>query len=297
MGYFRIFYYVAYIFNTITRIIKRHGKWLLWFICIAIFLVVCMYNPKSQAVYIGDYTYGDPNYAVNDYYRKVNLDFLKRINNYNGDLKTEFLNRIKSNLYSFYIYYGSYDGTSVLNGVTYNTLNLRICIYRNNFQSANTINPSLYSNYCGVSDVDIKDLGLTNYYLYNFDGSGNLTFIRGGTNMTSMSLQMPSTLINFMDDYSYSYFFNNYSLEEIELLYDMNNKLNQANQELQTQTDYLTEDPSSDDFSTSDLPTDSGVTDTTTSGVDNIFTTVYNVFTGDVEVSKRNLNITIPFTR
>lgn len=312
MGYFRIFYYITYILNFLLRLIKRHGKAILWFVCIAVFLVICMYNPKSQAIYIGDYNYGDLNYAMRDMYEQINMNLLRRfpkINSASQSALNQFKSLVSSNAYNVYMFYGttSYNGTNgnianqeMVNGYTYNQHGIYVLLYRPRPQYY-TISPDPqgYDNYGGVY-CDLKLLTTSNYYLFGFGATDvSLLYynIPEDTHSGDYNLYFPSAYFGYLDDYFYNYFFNNYSLEEIELLYDMKNKINQANQELQAQTDYLTEEPSSEDFSTSDLPTDSGVTDPTTSQVDNIFTTVYNVFTGNVEVSKRNINVSIPFTR
>lgn len=306
MGYFRIFYYITYILNFLLRLIKRHGKAILWFICIGVFLVVCMYNPKSNAVYLGDYDYGDPNYAMYSQYDAIIVDTVKRLNNLDSSfdtIKNEILSYLKQNIVSYYVYYGTRNdldngrgGTEMLNGMNYNRGTIWLVVMSNDTAYWSMSPSATYSNYCGISDVDIKVYDFLNnnrnrvYRLYG----NSVELYYSNRNFT---ITMPSQLYMFQSEYMNDYLFFDYSADELEVLYDMRSKLNQANQELQTQTDYLTEEPSSEDFDSSDLPTNSGVTDPTTSQVDNIFTTVYNVFTGNVEVSKRNINVSIPFTR
>lgn len=78
MGYFRIFYYIAYIFNTICRVFKRNKKLIIIVLLFVAFFF--FYNNKSHAIYTGDYNYGDPNVALQQYYHDCNLDFVRRFN-------------------------------------------------------------------------------------------------------------------------------------------------------------------------------------------------------------------------
>lgn len=309
MGYFRIFYYITYILNFLLRLIKRHGKAVLWFICIAVFLVICLYNPKSQAVYTGNYDYADPNYAILNSYESICIDFLQRFENVsNKDSQTwrNLKNSITVLMRDIYLYYvpgtsaanpGANDfGLSMINGAPLNTNRLYILfIPKNNYPFS--VSPSVYDTYLGI-DCDIKNLvSQTNnsVYLYYIDYGSNSQLVSVDISLND-TFYVPSVLLHYYSDSIYNYFFNNYSLQEIEILHDMNNKLNQANQELQSQTDYMTEEPSSEDFSTSDLPTDSGVTATTDSGLNNIFSSLYNVFTGQPN-NQHNIIINVPFTR
>lgn len=297
MGYFRIFYYITYILNFILRLVKRHGKALLWFICIAVFLFICLYNPKSEAIFIGDYSYGDPNYALYNSYSNINIDFIKRLDNYSGSNKETFLNAIKNSGNSFYLYYAAFDGSAMLNGTTYNTQNLRVFIYSNNFYSSSSISPSLYDNYVGVSPVDIKNVHAVTYSLYYFNGAGDLILYSDSLTTSSYDVQIPSNFINYIDKYSYDYLFNSYSLEEIEILRDLDEKLSSVDETLQQQQEYLEQEPSSEDFSSSDLPTDSGVINPTENGLNSFFNSFYNGFIAEPNYAQHTIRVPIPFTR
>ena len=262
-----------------------------------------MYTPKSHAIYIGDYQYGDVNYALNDYYNKVNIDFLKRLNNYNGSNKETFVNLLKNPRYSFFVYYSNnFTNSENVNGFLYNTNNLRILVYRNSIYTSDVgvdtcIIPTVYDSYVGIDPVDIREMKSYDYFLYYFNASGVLNLYDFASGGSTRSVYIPSCMINYMCDYTYNYLYNNYSLQEIEILMEMDEKLGSVDDTLQQQQEYLEQEPDSNDFSTSDLPTDSGVINPTTTEVDNIFSTIYNVFTGNLEYSKRNITVTIPFTR
>ena len=166
MGYFRIFYYIAYTFNFITRMLKKHGKQILWVAGIFVFLCLCMYNPKSSAIYIGDYSYGDPNYAVEQAYKKVSLDFLKRLDSATDNtIKQGLIERLKSNRYCFYVYYGTSNATDMISGQNYNLANMRVFVYSiSTIGSSNLISPSSYDDYLGIDPVSILELNCSDYY-------------------------------------------------------------------------------------------------------------------------------------
>lgn len=303
MGYFRIFYYITYILNFLLRLIKRHGKAILWFVCIAVFLVLCMYNPKSYGAYLGDDSYYDPYYAIQQKYDSICLDFVRRFDNYRNQVGVaDNVNLIINNFKTldYYIYYQATTdddyGVSSIGGGIYNDTYIRVVFYQtSNFGLE--VSPSIYDNYYNISD-DVRSVKYTralgNYRaIFNYTGMG-LTLQPTVSNSIYF---IPQSLFHYNSQIITDYFINNYDLKEIELLYEMRNKLTSVDETLQQQQDYLESYPDSDNFSTSDLPTDSGVTNPTTTSVDNIFTTIYNVFTGNVEYAKRNITVTIPFTR
>lgn len=303
MGYFRIFYYITYILNFILRLLKRHGKQVLLFLCIAVFLVICLYSPKSQAIYIGNDTYTDGQNNVITAYDGVTMDFIRRFDLYkkkfpNSQALTEingYLNAL--NFRNFYIYYNDKNGIAMLNGAPIQTPRMYLLIYVNNVP----VNPSLYDDYLG-NQCDIKELApsstaLSAYCVYELSNQNSESSLRRVDNVSGDKFYIPSILINYFSSEFVDYFYNNYTLEEVEILHDMNNKLNQANQELQTQTDYMTEVPSSEDFSTSDLPTDSGVTNPTENGLNSFFNSFYNGFIAEPNYSQHTIRVPIPFTR
>lgn len=296
MGYFRIFYYITYILNFILRLIKRHGKAILWFICIAVFLVICLYNPKSQAVYIGNDTYTDSQNNVLNAYNSIVLDFIKRYDNAvyaMVNIPTPLQTSLKSNVTSFYFYYGDLNGLSMINGATYNQNIMYVLVYRND-SNYFTRTASVYDDYLG-NYADISKYTFTSgCRIYSFSGN-SFTQVKGASD--TFDVYLPNILFNYYTDEFINYFYNNYTLQEVELLHDMNNKLSQVNQELQSQTDYLTEEPSSDDFSKNDLPTDSGVTATTDSGLNSFFTQIYNGFIAAPNYAQHTIKVPIPFTR
>lgn len=300
MGYFRLFYYIAYVLNFVMRMLKRHGKFILLLACIFIFLVICMYTPKSHALYVGNDTYTDSQNNVLNAYRGVTLDFIRRLDIYkkanpndtNIDLLYAYLNA--QNFRSCYIYYLSKNGGAMINSSPLNQSDMYILIYQPNANFP--ISDSSYSDYLGnFCDIKIaKPVGTQTFIYTVFKLSmGSFTLV---DNVANEVFYIPSILINYYTDDFVNYFYNNYTLEEVEILHEMDDKIGTVTNTVQDTQDYLTEEPSSSDFSSSDLPSDSGVTDTTETGLTNIFSQIYNAFTGTPN-SQNNIIVPIPFTR
>lgn len=306
MGYFRFFYYITYILNFILRLIKRHGKAILWFICIAIFLVICMYNPKSSAVYLGDDTYTDPNNNITKAYENVTLDFIRRFDLYkkqfpNASVLTTFNGYLNAlNYRSVYIYYKDKNGAAMLNGAPLKQTTMYVLIYQNN----NNISVSadvLHDNYLGL-ECDVKKLSPVGtqtyiYTVYELSAQNSENSFRLVDNVASEVFYVPSILMNYYSQDFVNYFYNNYTMEEVEILHEMDEKLSNVDETLQQQQEYLEQEPNEEDFSTDDLPTDSGVTATTDSGLNSFFSQIYNVFTGQPNYAQHTIKVPIPFTR
>lgn len=147
---------------------------------------------QSQAVYTGNDTYTDPNNTIYLQYNSIVNDFVWRLDYFKEhhaiqyDTLITYLERMDL---GYYIYYGSFDGTDMLNGLGYTQDIMYIIFYDLGSPSFST---SLYENYCGM-DCNIKTLN--NVYVY-FELSDDLYF----TDYTSQHVQFPSCLYNFKVD-------------------------------------------------------------------------------------------------
>lgn len=303
MGYFRIFYYITYILNFILRLLKRHGKQVLLFVCIAIFLVICMYNPKSNAAYLGDDSYYDPYYAITRQYDSICIDFIKRFDYYRNQLGVA--DRVQQvinafNIRDYYIYYTPNNvndfGLSSINGSPFKDEYIWVVFYTSNNNNL-VINPSLYDNYYNIND-NIRevtfDFAFSNGLLAINTIGNTLNF---GNNKVGDTFFIPHSLFHYQNKYIYEYFVNNTSLQEINLMYEMDRKLANIDETLQQQQEYFEQEPSSEDFSTSDLPTNSGVTSPTDNGLNSFFNSFYNGFIAEPNYAQHTIRVPIPFTR
>lgn len=290
MGYFRFFYYIAYTFNFIIRMLKRHGKQILWIVCIFGFLIFCMWPSNSHAVYSGDYSYSDANYAIYKYYDSVCIDFLRRIDKASDNYKNALLSYFNDSNFDCYIYYGTandYSGLTLVNGGVFQTTNMYVLFYQSNLGGF-TYGFTQYDDYVGVF-TDIISLTATSAQSYRL----RLLSTSGTVTNVSYSIgdifYLPDVLLHYQNSYIYEYFINNKSLEEIELLYEMNSKLDSIE-------DTMTELPVDNSISSDELPTNSGV-DTTDldNGLNGLFGQIAEAFT-DIPRSKYNITVPVPFT-
>lgn len=310
MGYFRIFYYISYTLNFIFRMIKRHGKFILLFFSIAVFLIVCNMPLKSHAYYLGDDSYFDPYEAIQQKYDSICMDFIRRIEFYknsqyfDSSIYDTLVNRF-SNL-DYYLYYNATTtddfGISSVNSSIYNDYGIRVFFYTDN-NNGISVSSSIYDNYYGIND-DIRSITVTsttggsrNFFLY---GSTTFQLSRNSLNLNDI-YYIPQFLFHYQSRYIYEYFINNTSLEQIELMYEMDSKLASIDDTLQQQQEYLEQEPSSDDFSSDDIPSDSGVTNPTDTGLDTYFSSFYNIMTANPNtldmLDKNHIDVPIPFTR
>lgn len=304
MGYFRLFYYISYIFNTVCRLIRRNGKFLLWIVCIFVFLVLCMYNKPVHAVYVGNDTYSNAEYNITKAYNSIAMDFLRRyensVKNHTHDELSEIVRtRLSGAVYDYYLFYGSYNnrlGQDMINGMPYDTSYCFILFYPKN-NGGFSVTTSPYSDYLG-NFCDIMRYTATanrpsdQYFLICLDMQG---IYYNYTIFNTEYFDIPSSLFHNSNEYIYNYFVNNYTLQELEILQEIEDKVASVDNTIQATQDYISSEPDENNFSSSDLPNDSGVTPSTNQGLDNYFTSIYNQLTR-APSSLYNITVYMPFT-
>lgn len=293
MGYFRLFYF----FKKFRYFFSKHIiTILLIMFCVSFFL---MSFSSCFALYTGDDTYIDPYYAIYKKYDSICLDFIKRFDyfkTHNPD--DDYVEVIYSSIrfHDYYIYYQTSTtndgGISSIGAELIRNPYMRIVFYdpsNDNF----VWGQSVYDDYMGLHD-NIFDIRVwSTLSNYNFLLSSRVFY--GQDVVKDEHYYIPQSLWHYRSQIMDDYFIHNKSVDEIELLYEMQESLDNIDETLDNSYNYMTDEPSSSSFSSSDLPSDSGVTDPTSSYVDGIFTTLYNRFTRDVGAND-NLTINIPFT-
>lgn len=168
-----------------------------------IFLIVLslfLFYNNSYAVWEGDDDYTDPNNTIYLQYNSIVNDFIVRINRFKNDSNFPDLESyLKNSNYGYYIYYGNYDGSSVLNGMSYTQDELYIVFY--DLASPN-LSTSTYDNYCGIDTFIRYNNAIDSYFhisdrIYKSIGSTG-----GGVNM-------PSCLYNYRCDILTQYLYSN----------------------------------------------------------------------------------------
>lgn len=241
-----------------------------------------MYNPKVQAFEQTE----DINYSLYSYYEGVVNQAISYLGKYyiNFPNSNIFYN-MKNNLnndFCYYIFYGSVDGSDYLGAIPTNKNMINIIQY------ATTTNKNKIP-------TSYDYLGLYSITVYNFTGSDrywtlSTPNIEATTGLIN-SFYMPLELYNYKTT-NWIQFENAIRGNDISAILDL---LEQINDDIGEIKDYIQEAPSSSDFYSSDLPSDSGVTATTDEGLNNYFTRLYTTFTAQPN-SLYDITINIPFT-
>lgn len=162
MKYFE--YFIKCLIRNFARMIFKPKFFL---IIVIIISLIFLLNYESLAVYEGDDSYTDKNNTIFLSYDSICNDFLVRLNqNISTELGTEVINRLKNSQFSYYIYYGNLDGSSLISSSTFVTRNLHIYFWRNNNTNAEA---TTYDNWQGL-DTSIYRVSGTGY-TYSFNGS------------------------------------------------------------------------------------------------------------------------------
>lgn len=292
MGYFRIFYYIAYTFNTVCRILKKFGKKILWFVGIFVFLCFCLYGhpvhaAQNQATYTTDTTY----LILQNYDRYLdNLTFI--FDNYYGldSTTTTYFDQLFADLKgNYFVYFYSPGSTGEVNHSVFGL------VYTNGGIDTNVVNTNVYFNdYLqvpstgyNVSANKIFNMAMSPRQVFSYQeySSTFTTFVP-----SCLLRATPTKLYNLMVRAGYTY--------ERNDLIDIEQILTEIENEVSDIQNVITAEPDEDNFSADELPQDSGVTATTDEGLNNIFTQIYNRLTANPSSlgSMYNIEITIPFT-
>lgn len=263
MGYFRLFYYISYVINTILRLFKRHKGFLIAFIFAMIFAAYICYPNKSNAAEwsSSDSTnlYSCRTYLstisnrlsyTNDYLNTGFINVLQKLNDIQSYLQTQNQNdlEVKALLQQtvqlqqeiLQALLGEQGGTTTLNY----TLRSGIYMYHNGSTGAtylqNSIQSGCYFVDCSqfVEGVPVTvTISLPNFNTNTTDSSGKRIWVRTGyatvisdTSVIGEYYEQYRDNISASAPFTYSYTFTptrttsgNYYVMNITLPYDSNN--------------------------------------------------------------------------
>lgn len=277
-----------YYFNYFIRCIIRQFTRLLfkpkYFFTILIVLLISflLINSDVFAVYEGDDTYTDKNNTIVLAYDTINNDLINRLSNCESSTDI-LLNYLKNSNYDYYCYYGSVDGSTLINGSTYNTSRLYIAVY----DSSTTIHSTTFESYQGIQT---SIYSISPYRIYYFEN--NDIFSSSVTNVL-----IPNVLISYKN-YALINYINNSSNEQTNNIISAIEDSSKDTQNVITEnTDkILSEDVSEDSISIVEDNTE----DITAQGFDNIFTIIMSAFLSEeykdivIPLPHNSGNITIP---
>lgn len=281
MGFFD--YFIRYtLIRSLNRIFKP--KTLLT-IVIILLIVFFVFKINSYAIYEGDDTYTDNNNTIFLAYDSICNDFISRMDNLKDDPYYDtIISYLNNSSYGYYIYYGDMNGLSMINGSTFAQTYMYVTFYEMN---GNNSTATTYDSYQGMQTSVRK-----------FNTIGIYSITSAIDNYAVNECYIPVALYNRRTAVitSYLQFLKDSSSSDIvTAINQQTNSINEQTNTINAQTEYLQEEPDSNDFSSSDLPSDSGVTDITTDGFNSIFTMLYDSMTRE-PTSSDNISIAIPFT-
>lgn len=286
MYYFN--YFIKCCIRNLTRILFKPK----YFFTIVIILLLSFFLFKidSLAVYEGDDTYTDKNNSIILAYDSICNDFLTRLFQNSGtDLGEEIKNRLKDSQYSYYIYYGNLNGSSLINASTFNTRTMHIYFWRNNNPN---ISATIYDDWQGIN---------TNIYLVS--GTGYTYTFEGNTIAEQFDIT-PCYIPNVLIGYENSNIINYITNSSTEQTNSINSTIQEESDEMQNTITQSTE-------SIKDTLTDSTVDESTmtvntenmavndSEGIDNFFTNFLSMIQGvfiNIDDSVETIEIGIPFT-
>ena len=291
MGFFE--YFIRY---TLVRALNRFlkPKYLIGIVIILLVLIL-LFNNQSHAIYTGNDTYTDPYNSINLAYNSLGNDLIYRLNNFtsNDNNYNNLLGLLKNSDFGYYIYYGQNDGLNMINSNTYVQDDLWVCFYY--LGNPSTSIATSYDNYQGLDCSIIINNGVS--YCYRISSDSIDVF-------TGISVYMPSVLYNYRLDIVTNYLFNKSQEQNNSVIDAINQQTNTINEQttaineqtnsINEQNNFLQAEPDSQDFSSSDLPSDN-TQDITQSGVNNIFTMFYDTFTRPANGDDM-IEVPVPFT-
>lgn len=159
-------YAIKYIIRRIIRMIFK-PKFLV--VILIILLSFFVFKNHSQA-YQGDNSYTDKNNTINLSYNGVNSDLINRLSNSSSQSVTTIKEKLKDNNLAYYVYWGAYDGSSMLSGNTFDRNTLCIAFFP---LSTTTTTAPGFDVYMGMQTSIISITGAEVYYFEgnNIEGS------------------------------------------------------------------------------------------------------------------------------
>lgn len=165
-------YYLYYFIRIFREIFGRRK--LKQIIILALVIIFLMFISSKLGAFATENVI-DINQSIYSSYESVASDFLNRLNFYSSsssigvDTKENIINLLKNGNYNYYIYYNDNNGTSMVNGSTFNSYSLKIAFFE--VQNVSLSN-SIYENYLGYT----TQISRTNniYQIFTFE-NGNIT--------------------------------------------------------------------------------------------------------------------------
>lgn len=253
-------YYLYYFIRIFREIFGRRK--LKQIIVLALLIIFIMFISSKLGAFATENVI-DVNQSIYSSYESVASDFLNRLNFYNSsssigvDTKENIINLLKNGNYNYYIYYNDNNGTSMLNGSTFNSYSLKIAFFE--VQNVSLSN-SIYENYLGYT----TQISRTNniYQIFTFE-NGNIT-----TTSYSDFIHLPYLLYNYKPQVITN-FLNTNDTDRIVTAIEEGNAINQDTQ------DFLKDDNVSDSNINIDTQ-DMTISDT--NGVDNFILNLLGSF-------------------
>lgn len=265
-------YWINYIFKCFIRrivylITKRP---IIFLVCVLVVFSFWFFSfNESQAVWNGNSSYTDNNNTIVLQYESIVNDFIWRLDNFkNANQYNTLLAYLNRSDLGYYIYYGDFDGTSMLNGMTYTQDCMYIIFYR--LDSPN-ITSSLYETYCGMN---ARIQTNNNIYVY-FELSDDLYY----TEYTQSSVQMPMQLYNYRCSILTNYIKNSFSSISTAIN-DVNNKLDSIENTITSRDDFQAETETENLYN--DLSYASSSQDDNSQSVFSFISSFWNVVTSHI---------------
>lgn len=247
---------------------------------LVVYIIVSVFY-YSSATFSGDTTYTDPNNTLFLAYDDINNRLVKVLQEQSS---SSLLAYMKNSSYKFYVYYGNADGSSMLNGSTYNTSKLNVLVY----PVSTTIKAqAVYENYSGIFTNIVQ---ITNPIIrYTWESGQGWSSYED----TSSKYYLPSAFINYVNDNLLSFLYDDSSSQTSSIV----NAIEEQTNTIQEQTNTIKEGQDKlfsndvDDSSISIIQDEND--DITSSGFNNLFTTLQNAFLSE---NYRNISLPIPHT-
>lgn len=190
-------YAIKYIIRRIIRFIFKPIVLCFLFIAFILFFVIVT---DTQAVYLGDDTYTDPNNTILLAYDSVISDFVTRLSSTSSSTDL-IVGLLKNPNYNYYVYYGNTDGSSMINGSTWKTTQMHILF----FETSVTPSFSTENNYQGIRCSIYESSDYAYYFVFNSSTLQNMTSFDININCQFPAILLPyksSVLTNFLTDNS-----------------------------------------------------------------------------------------------
>lgn len=239
--------YIDYLIKCIIRRFVRlifKPKILVSILFILLILVLSLYNKSYCAE-------GD----IYDVYNSINNDLVNRLDKVSSS-NSSFYNYFNNLDYSFLVYYGSIDGSSMF--TNYDSSSLKVCFYPSNYSFSNLENSTKWGG-ASCSQSRTQSSNTISFTVFAFDVDG--TYVQYGTT----SLFLPSQLVNYRSSVVNDY------LREKKNVQEITNSITEG-------TDKIDNSITSTDYDESVVNIDTSSADIDDSSSIQLFTTIFTNF-------------------